>query len=99
MINQIIPGQLKVPMKRNFFSYESAYEIKKIGVYQSLISYLVLELQSFEDTKIKAQVRAPNKQINQNQSESIKLDQICDVTYIACRFYETNTRKIVTRSN
>ena len=40
----------------------------------SLISYLVPELQSFEDTKVKA--------------KSIKIDQICDVTYVAFRFEE-----------
>ena len=33
-------------------------------------------------------MRTCNKEINQSQSESIKIDQICDVTYIACRFDE-----------
>ena len=43
-------------MRRNFlfFAYERAQEMRKIAVYQSLISYLVSELQCFENTKIKA---------------------------------------------
>ena len=46
----------KVPMKRNFlfFSYERVYKIWKTAVYHFSVSYLVLELQSFEDAKIKA---------------------------------------------
>ena len=36
--------------------------MRKIAVYRSLISYLVPELQSFEDTKIKAK-SADTKQI------------------------------------
>ena len=59
--------------------------MRKIAVYRSLISYLVPELQSFEDTKIKTK-NADTKQ--GYQSKSIKIDQICDVTYIACRFDE-----------
>ena len=62
--------------------------MRKIAVYRSLISYLVPELQNFEDTKIKAR-NADTKQGNQLKSIKInKIDQICDVTYIACRFYE-----------
>ena len=53
--------------------------MRKIAVHRSLISYLVPELQSFEDTKIKAK-SADTKQgnqlklikINQNQSKLIK---------------------------
>ena len=59
--------------------------MRKIAVYRSLISYLVSELQSFEGTKIKAK-SADTKQ--GNQLKSIKIDQISDVTYIACRFDE-----------
>ena len=72
-------------MKRNLliFSFERAYEIRKIVFYRSLISYLVPELQTFEDTKIKAKSTDTKKG---NQLKSIKIDQICDVTYIACRF-------------
>ena len=44
---------------------------------------IVPELQSFEDNKIKAK-SADKKQ--GNQSKSMKIDQICDVTCIACRF-------------
>ena len=43
--------------------------MRKIVVYRSLKSYLVPELQSFEDTKIKAK-SADTKQ--GNQSKSIK---------------------------
>ena len=57
----------------------------KIAVYRSLISYLVPELQSFEDTKIKAKSADTHQG---NQLKSIKIDQICHVTYIACRFDE-----------
>ena len=59
--------------------------MSKIAVYWSLISYLVPELQSFEDTKITAK-SADTKE--GNQLKLIKIDQICDVTYIACRFDE-----------
>ena len=59
--------------------------MSKIAVYRSLISYLVPEFQSFEDTKITAK-RADTKQ--GNQLKLIKIDQICDVTYIICRFDE-----------
>ena len=59
--------------------------MRKIAVYRSLISYLAAELQNFEDTTIKAK-SANTKQ--RNQLKSIKIDQICDVTYIACRFDE-----------
>ena len=59
--------------------------MRKIAVYRSLISYPVPELQSFEDTKIKAK-SVDTKQ--GNQLKSIKIDQICDITYIACRFDE-----------
>ena len=53
-------------------------KIRKIAVYRSLIPYLVPELQSFEDTEIKAK-RADTKQgnqlklikINQNLSKSV----------------------------
>ena len=38
--------------------------MKKIAVYRSLISYLVPELESFEDTKIKAKVRTRNMEVN-----------------------------------
>ena len=38
--------------------------MSKIAVYRSLISYLVPELQIFEDTKITAKVQARNKEIN-----------------------------------
>ena len=46
--------------------------MRKIAVYGSLISYLVTELQSFEDTKIKAK-SADTKQ--GNQLELIKINQ------------------------
>ena len=46
--------------------------MRKIAVYRSLISYLVPELQSFEDTKIKAK-SANTKQ--ENQLKSIKINQ------------------------
>ena len=55
-----------------FFSYERAQEMRMIAVYQSLISYLVPELQSFEDTKIKAK-SADMKQ--GNQLKLIKINQ------------------------
>ena len=47
---------VKVLMKRSFlfFSYERAFKNWKTAVYRFSISYLVLELQSFEDAKIKA---------------------------------------------
>ena len=62
--------------------------MSKISVYRSLISYLVPELQSFEDTKIMAK-SADTKQGNQLKLMKIsQIDQICDVTYIACRFDE-----------
>ena len=38
--------------------------MRKIAVYRSLISYLVPELQSFEDAKIKAKVWTRNEKIN-----------------------------------
>ena len=57
--------------------------MRKIAVYRSLISYLVPELQSFEGAKIKAK-SVDTKQ--GNQLKLIEIDQICDVTYIACRF-------------
>ena len=45
----------------------------------------ILSELSFEDTKIKAK----NTDTKQgNQLKSIKIDQVCDVTYIACRFDE-----------
>ena len=46
--------------------------MRKIAVYRSLISYLVLQLQSFEDTKIKAK-SADTKQ--GNQLKLIKINQ------------------------
>ena len=62
--------------------------MSKISVYRSLISYLVPKLQSFEDTKIMAK-SADTKQGNQLKLMKInQIDQICDVTYIACRFDE-----------
>ena len=45
---------------------------KPVAVYRSLISYLVQELQSFEDTKIKAKT-ADTKQ--GNQLKLIKINQ------------------------
>ena len=57
--------------------------IRKTAVYRSLMSYLVPELQIFEDTKIKA--KSSDKKQG-NQFKSIKIDKICDMTYIACRF-------------
>ena len=47
---------LKVPMKRNFlfFLTKEHKRIGKTAVYRFSMSYLVLELQSFEDAKIKA---------------------------------------------
>ena len=59
--------------------------MRKISDNRSLISYLVPELQSFEDTKIKAKSADTKKG---NQLKLIKIDQICDVTYIACKFDE-----------
>ena len=59
--------------------------MRKIAVYRFSTSYLVPELQSSEDTKIKAK-SVDTKQ--GNQLKSIKIDQIRDVTYIACRFDE-----------
>ena len=38
--------------------------MRKIAVYQSLISYLVPEIQSFEDTKITAKSVDKKKEIN-----------------------------------
>ena len=46
--------------------------MRKISVYRSLICYLVPELQSFEDTKIKAK-SADKKQ--GNQLKLIKINQ------------------------
>ena len=46
--------------------------MKKIAVYRSMISYLVPELQSIEDTKIKAK-SADTKQ--GNQLKLIKINQ------------------------
>ena len=46
--------------------------MRKIAVYRSLISYLVPELQGFEDTKIKAK-SADTKQ--GNQLKLIKINQ------------------------
>ena len=46
--------------------------MKKIAVYRSMISYQVPELQSFEDTKIKAK-SADTKQ--GNQLKLIKINQ------------------------
>ena len=46
--------------------------MRKIAVYRSLISYLVPELQGFEDTEIKAK-RADPKQ--RNQLKLIKINQ------------------------
>ena len=58
--------------------------MRKIAVYRSLISYLVPELQSFEDAKIKA------KSVDTKQGNQLKL--IKSVTshtlLIACRFDE-----------
>ena len=47
---------VKVPMKRNFLFFLTKKHKKnwKTAVYRFSISYLVLELQSFEDAKIKA---------------------------------------------
>ena len=50
----------KVPMKRNFFSYERALKNWKTAVYRFSISYLVVELESFEDAKIKGKVQTRN---------------------------------------
>ena len=74
-------------MKQNFFifSYETAKEIRKIAIYRLLTSCLVSKLQSFEDIKIKAKI-ADTKQWS--QLKSIKVDQICDITYNAGRFDE-----------
>ena len=46
----------KVPMKQNFlfFSYERVQKIWKTVVYHFSVSYLVLELKSFADAKVKA---------------------------------------------
>ena len=44
--------------------------MRKIAVYQSLISYLVLELQSFEGAKIKA------KSVDTKQGNQLKLIKI-----------------------
>ena len=44
----------KVPVKRIFFSHERANKNWKTAVYRFSISSLVLELQNFEDSKIKA---------------------------------------------
>ena len=38
--------------------------MRKIAVYRSLISYIVPELQSFEDTKMEAKMWTQNKKIN-----------------------------------
>ena len=38
--------------------------MRKIAVNRSLIPYIVPELQSFEDTKIKTKVLTRNKEIN-----------------------------------
>ena len=46
--------------------------MRNIAVYRSLISYLVPELQDFEDTKIKACRHETTKSIDINQ-KSIKL--------------------------
>ena len=46
--------------------------MRRIAIYRSLISYLVPELQSFEDTKIKAK-SADTKQ--GNQLKLIKISQ------------------------
>ena len=45
-------------MERNIviFSYETAIEIRKVAIYRTLISYLVPELQSFKDTKVKVTI-------------------------------------------
>ena len=56
--------------------------MRKIAFYRFLISYLVPELHSFEGAKIKA------KSVDMKQGKSIEIDQICDITYIACRFDE-----------
>ena len=46
----------KMPTKRNcfIFSYERVQKIRKTAVYHFSASYLVLELKSFEDAKVKA---------------------------------------------
>ena len=44
--------------------------MRKIAVYRSLISYLVPELQSFEDAKIKA------KSLDRKQGNQLKLIKI-----------------------
>ena len=44
--------------------------MRKIAVYRSLISYMVPELQSFEDTKMKA------KSVDTKQGNQLKLIKI-----------------------
>ena len=56
-------------------------ELQSFETYLVNISCLVPELQSFEDTKIKVK-SADTKQ--GNQSTSIGINHICDVTYIGC---------------
>ena len=45
---------VKVPLKRIFLFFLTFIKNWKTAVYRFSISYLVLELQSFEDAKIKA---------------------------------------------
>ena len=52
------------------FSYEGVQKIWKTAVYHFSTSYLVLELKSFEDAKVKA------------KSMDTKHVILCDVTYI-----------------
>ena len=59
-------------MKRIFFHMKEQKKLE--GLPFILISYLVLELRSFEDTKVNA-INAYTKQ--GNRSKSIKIDQIC----------------------
>ena len=47
--------------------------MRKIAVYQSLISYLILELQGFEDKRQKCRHETRKSiEINQNHSKLIK---------------------------
>ena len=57
----------------------------RLPILDILSTVVVPELQSFKDTKIKAKMLTRNKEIKWNQSNSITIDQICDVTYIAFR--------------
>ena len=59
-----------MPVKRNFLFFH----MKEHKIF----NYLVPALQSFEDIEIKAKTEDTKQG---NQSESIEIDQICDVTY------------------